>query len=300
MRTEQPPTDRPALDPRAILAALGHSDAERITPVAGGADAALWRVDTAAEPFALRVLQPHQRTQAQNEIAAMAAAAAGGVPVPRIAATGTWQDHPALVLGWCPGLSLAESMLTEPTRGERLGLAFGRTQALLHAIPAPPGLPHPPDAWIEWARPDDALRARLTQLATSRPRLLHLDYHPLNVLVDGDQITAVLDWANARGGDPRADLARTASILHFAPLPDTVPAKQASAFRRTCIAAWRTGYRETGASVRQIAPFYAWAGQAMIHDLSPRLGRADVPWLTVAYLDRVDRWAAQWRRRAGL
>ena len=301
MGTDRPAAIRTAPDPQAVLAALGRADAERITAVTGGADAALWRVDTAAESFALRVLQPHQSGQARNEIATMSAAAAGGVLVPRIEATGTWRDHPVLLLGWCPGRSLAEAMLTDPARTDALGRAFGRTQALLHAIPAPPGLAHRSDAWIEWGRPDDVLRARLRQLATDPAKLLHLDYHPLNVLVDGDRITAVLDWANAKSGDPRADLARTASILRFAPLPDTGSTAQAmNARRQAFIAAWRAGYREAGARVRQMASFYAWAGQAMIHDLSPRLGRTDVPWLTMSYLDRVERWAAYWRRRAGL
>jgi len=30
-------------------------------------------------------------------------------------------------------------------------------------------------------------------------------------------MTALLDWANARAGDPRADLARALAILRFGP-----------------------------------------------------------------------------------
>src|SRR3954462_5501389 len=49
-------------------------------------------------------------------------------------------------------------------------------------------------------------------------RLLHLDLHPFNVLVDEDgEPTGVIDWANAAGGDPELDRARTWSILTLDP-----------------------------------------------------------------------------------
>src|SRR5436853_495789 len=77
-------------------------------------------------------------------------------------------------------------------------------------------------------------------LAGAAPRsdaLLHLDFHPLNVLVDGRRVTAVIDWANARAGDPRADLARTLTILRLSPVPPR--------FARlvgVLVAGWRGGY----------------------------------------------------------
>jgi aminoglycoside phosphotransferase (APT) family kinase protein len=49
-------------------------------------------------------------------------------------------------------------------------------------------------------------------------RLLHLDLHPFNVLVDeqGD-VSGVLDWANVAGGHPDLDRARSWSILTLDP-----------------------------------------------------------------------------------
>jgi aminoglycoside phosphotransferase (APT) family kinase protein len=130
--------------------------------------------------------------------------------------------------------------------------------------------------------------------------LLHLDLHPMNVLAQGRQVTAVLDWANARSGDPRADLARTASIFRFARLPGGTPVPLTHAVRRTLEAGWRHGYREAAGPIRGMAPFYAWAATAMVHDLSPRLGRRDLPWLTPAFLERVRAWGATWREHAGM
>jgi aminoglycoside phosphotransferase (APT) family kinase protein len=46
----------------------------------------------------------------------------------------------------------------------------------------------------------------------------HLDLHPFNVLVDDDgEPTGVIDWANAAGGDPELDQARTWSLLTLDP-----------------------------------------------------------------------------------
>jgi hypothetical protein len=121
----------------------------------------------------------------------------------------------------------------------------------------------------------------------------------MNVLVADGRISAVLDWANARAGDPRADLARTASILRFAPLDPEVPRPLGSLLQRLFIAGWRRGYRDVTGPISGMAPFYAWAGEVMIRDLTPRLGRPDLPWLDLQFLDRVRQWADGWRQRAG-
>ncbi len=43
--------------------------------------------------------------------------------------------------------------------------------------------------------------------------LLHLDYHPLNVLTDGKTIVGVIDWENVRLSDARLGVVRSLSIL---------------------------------------------------------------------------------------
>ncbi|HKD65574.1 MAG TPA: phosphotransferase [Candidatus Binataceae bacterium] len=43
--------------------------------------------------------------------------------------------------------------------------------------------------------------------------VLHMDYHPLNVLVIGGRITGIIDWVSAEGGDRHLDVATTATIL---------------------------------------------------------------------------------------
>lgn len=57
-------------------------------------------------------------------------------------------------------------------------------------------------------------------------RLLHLDLHPLNVLMSTTRGPVVIDWPNARRGDPMSDVALTFALITCAriPLPRPVAA----------------------------------------------------------------------------
>jgi aminoglycoside phosphotransferase (APT) family kinase protein len=120
--------------------------------------------------------------------------------------------------------------------------SFVRTQAALHRLDprsvAPEGVPHAfgasdsaPDAplldrildtiaervehgplpflreALEWAR------SRASAFRQARPSLVHMDYHPQNVLVKGVQVSGVIDWVNADLGDRHLDAATTSVIL---------------------------------------------------------------------------------------
>ena len=272
------------VDPRAVLVALGVGDAERIEPATGGwSTTRVWRVERPGARLALRLFRPGQHEPARREAGAMRAAAAIGLPVPRVHAEGSWQGRPALLLDWCAGRPLLDDLRRRPWALWAAGHAFGRMHARLHRATAPPGLP----GWIDWpARPEPSLRARLEAVAR-RDVLLHLDFHPLNVLVKGSEVSAVLDWANARAGDPRADVARTFTILLLAP-PRRSRAIEVT--RRLLAAAYRHGYEREAAPLADMAPFLAWAAQAMLHDLRPKLGQPGIP-LAEADLAPIAVWA---------
>lgn len=62
--------------------------------------------------------------------------------------------------------------------------------------------------------------ARLARLPKG-DRLCHMDFHPDNVMLS-ERGWVILDWMNARAGDPLADLARTSLMLRVAgPPPGT-------------------------------------------------------------------------------
>ncbi len=298
-----------SLDPLAILASLGVVDATRLVPISGGQDTAVWRVERPGGPCALRVFRPEQRPVCDWEVAAMAAAAAGGIPVPAVYAQGLWRNRPALLLSWCRGRPLASELAARPWRLWSLGVAFGRRHAAIHALQAPPALQQAP-SWLERLGPPEAgdaaaarLRAALATLSR-RDALLHLDYHPLNVLADGRQITAILDWANARAGDPRADLARTYTLLRLAPWPPShgLRSLAVAAVRRLFERAWRHGYQLASGFAfdpSQLAPYYAWAGRWLERELMRRLDPSAAGWIEPRDLLRIRRWNAYWLCQAG-
>jgi aminoglycoside phosphotransferase (APT) family kinase protein len=271
-----------AVDPYALLADLGLSDASAVTPVGGGWDTALWRVQRGSASFALRVFRSDQTAQWRRELLVMQAATEHGLPVPWVHASTIWDGHPALLLSWCPGRPLLDQVRAEPWRVWALGVAMGRVHARIHAVPGPA-----------------SLRAALPASLPQGAALLHLDYHPLNVMSSHRGITCVLDWANAAVGDPRADLARTVTVLRLAPAPPGTPATLLMALRRALELAWRTGYQVSGGSFRDMAPFYAWAGAMMEADLRPKLGRPGI-WLRPSDLERIHRWTNRWNQRVGL
>jgi aminoglycoside phosphotransferase (APT) family kinase protein len=285
-------------NPFAVLAALGLVGPSRITPVTGGADATVWCVAYGDAEYALRLLRADQAAMVRRETVVIAAAAAAGIPVPRVLTEGSWENRPALLLSWMPGQLLRHELACHHWRAWSLGVEFGRVQAAIHAVPVPAALRRQPLSWVEWAEPDAALRDCLRRSRDGEV-LLHLDYHPANVLMERGRVSAVLDWANARAGDRRADLARTAAILHFAPLAGR-PSPVTAIARRAFIAGWRHGYRGVAGRMTGMAPFYAWASMVMTHDLAPRVGRTDLPWLTPALLADVRRWGDGWRTAAGL
>lgn len=258
---------------------LGTFDrAERAT---GGFDTTVWHLERGGRQFALRVFRPNQLPTLQRELVALGAARGGGVPVPRVYALGTFEDRPSLLMQWSQGRPLLDELRARPGQLLTLGVRFGRQHAALHRVAAPASLRA---NWIDWAGPlAPGLAARLRQLpAIDKPRLLHLDYHPLNVLVQDGRVSSVLDWTNAHAGDPRADFARTVTILRLSP-PRAGGVEQL--VRMVLELGWRYGYGARHAR-DEIAPFYAWAGAAMLHDLASRFSAAE--------LAHVRRWTAEW------
>lgn len=279
------------IQPLEILHALGIDEFSSVTPLQGGQDMAMWKVEWGEQPYALRVFPPGEHARCEHERAVMTAVHAVGLPAPEVRVSGVWRDHPVLLITWLSGRMLSDELRLHPWRLWRLGRAFGRMQAAIHMVPVPAHLLRQPDAWITWQCKDEpVLQERLRRLASDPPTLLHLDYHPNNVLTDGKQITGVVDWVNAHAGDPRADLARTLSILRVAPQVRK-PLLWWLGLQLFAMA-WHLGYQHERGKACKMPPFYAWAGTVMLHDQEHR------------YRDRphellpARRWANKWKRRS--
>jgi Ser/Thr protein kinase RdoA (MazF antagonist) len=227
-------------------------------------------------------------------------AAAVGVPVPAPVASGWFDDRAVDVASWCSGRPVAAVFAGAREAGDaeaarQVCRRFGRTQAQLHAacvqerglLPDAAGL-------LERAGCDPALRTMLAMVVDAEAdSLLHMDYHPFNVLDDGHAVTGVVDWTNAAVGDPRFDLARTRSLFvlahDLAPrFADLVP---------DLLTDWRAGYEQERPMPddEELAPFLACAGGLLLADWRPRVaaGQASGRLLEVAAA-----WARTWHDRA--
>jgi aminoglycoside phosphotransferase (APT) family kinase protein len=274
------------IDPLPILAGLGIGQPGKVTPISGGWDTSLWRVDDGEHAYALRVFRPEQAQTCHREAVVMRALGDFGLPVPAVHAEGSTDGVPALLLGWCPGRPVLQEIRASPWRIWRLGVAMGRVHARIHAVDV-----------------SDALERALTAVpqiedTSTRLSVLHLDYHPLNVMTNGNAITGVLDWANVAVGDRRVDLARTVTLLRLAPLPPGTPSVVGAALRAALELAWRRGYRgrQTTDPFEGMEPFYIWAGAMMERDLRPKLGKPGV-WLQESDLLHIHRWTMSRRPR---
>ena len=288
--------------PARLLAALGIGGTVTATPLTGGwSGCRLWRVERAGSPpLVLRAFPGSTDAGSRREATIHALVRTAGIPAPAIEAVGAVPTGAAMTMALMPGIPLAQALLAteHPDAARDLGRSSGAMLARLHAIPGPAlaeagvwlGGAADPGNWLAWLDPSPRLRRLLapwldTPMGADR-RLLHLDYHPENLLVDpasGD-ITAVLDWTNARIGPPVADLARTRSILRLVAIMPGLPPGAG-----TAIAAYGKGFLDAYTAQHgaidpaMLLAFDAWALAIQVADLAPKRAMPDT-WLTDATL----------------
>ena len=140
------------------------------------------------------------------------------VPTPQI----LWAEPPVLALAAVPGQTLGR--LGQPSLASpRAWAAAGATLRRLHDAPLPPW----PDTTVDelqsrltaacdWLISNDALRVDVIsgcrQLAERvhrpwTPAFIHGDLHLEHLFVDGNRVSGIIDWSEARQGDPLFDIA---------------------------------------------------------------------------------------------
>ena len=213
-------------------------------PLSGGAIQENWQLtclldpapDAVPERFVLRrdavATIAASRSRAE-EFALLSVAHEAGVLVPTPIG---YCDDPAILgsgfslVALVDGVGLGPRVVKDRSLGgdrEALAARLGRELARIHAIrPPQPGLhflgaPPASPAQAEI----DAMRAALDALGVARPALewglrwaerhapasqgcvlIHNDFRTGNYMVDGDGLTAILDWEFAGWGEPMADL----------------------------------------------------------------------------------------------
>ncbi|HEY2603784.1 MAG TPA: aminoglycoside phosphotransferase family protein [Thermoleophilaceae bacterium] len=153
---------------------------------------------------------------AEREATALRIVAGAAVPTPSLVAVdpdGALAGVPALVMSRLPG-----RIVWHPAEPERFLRALAEMLPAVHATPLPAGVALPDYRPYElklsrapaWAtHPDIWLRAieALTGSPPSDERVfIHRDFHPGNVLWEGDRLSGLVDWVNASAGSPWADV----------------------------------------------------------------------------------------------
>jgi Ser/Thr protein kinase RdoA (MazF antagonist) len=155
------------------------------------------------------------QSNTDREVAAMALAP---IPTPEV----LWRKPPVLALGALPGTALGrlgEPSLTSPGAWA----AAGAVARMLHDAPLPPWpgrsvaeIASELDSECEWLLTNRVLPVDLVTrnreiaqaaLRPFTPVFTHGDLQVAHVFVDGEEITGVIDWSDARQGDPLHDLA---------------------------------------------------------------------------------------------
>lgn len=228
----------------------------------------------------------------------MRAARAGGLPVPDVQATGTFEGAPFFVLEWMGGVTAVDMALKAPWRMARVARALGAAQARFHAIPPPAGLPERGTAWIEATIAHPGLRAAL--LRESRAdTFCHLDFHPLNVLGQGTTVTAILDFAAAGVSDRRADLAFTNTALLDIPAPPGPTRPVMQLLRRVYNKNWRKGYASVAGSF-PLTPLFEALGIYYYFGEVSRAVEEKRGWVQARELDALRKKVSERLRAAGL
>ncbi|TDH54182.1 phosphotransferase family protein [Mycobacterium eburneum] len=218
--------------PAVLAPALGPVTIADLRALTGGASRTTWAFDAVTDhgrrALILRTGPPDDvHASMELEARAQGAAAAAGAPVPHIlvadnstAALG----NPFLICDAVGGETIVRRIFRHLDGADgdagRAGLLrqCARALAAIHRAEACAGLPMEDqlDAWrdrldamgdttatFEWA---------FRWLAAHRPppsppRLVHGDYRMGNLIIDGHDLAAVLDWELVHEGDPHEDLA---------------------------------------------------------------------------------------------
>ena len=122
----------------------------------------------------------------KRESLVMEHARSHGYPVPRVLEV----TADALVLERIEGRTMAQELRRRPWAVRRHAALLAGLHRYLHELPAPSTL----------------------AAVSEGDRLLHLDLHPENVMLSANG-PVVIDWTNARRGDPPLDVALTWVIL---------------------------------------------------------------------------------------
>lgn len=187
-------------------------------------------------PLTIRLLPgPQTLPRGQHAFAVQQHLNKLGYPVP---APLIWEEDsevlggPFLIMEQVPGATMLHKLVSEPWNSVGHIRSMAELHTKLHGLPTS-GFPDQGQPLLERCLEEiqermgqyglNALSAGLAWLRDhtpeipSKPCIVHLDFHPLNLIYRADQLPVVLDWDEADIGDYHADIATTLMLMHCAP-----------------------------------------------------------------------------------
>lgn len=231
------------------LEAPGLAFAELPTPILGGFDTSIYAfsLSNAEARYSGALIARVFRTPAEGErtryeAAVQNAVAALGYPAPEVVLVENQADAlsgPFIIMRRMPGNAMLGALLG-PKMGNMATL-LGQWHARLHQLDAEefrrrlgdavdPRRLASVDALLDQYEQSvttaslDGLRPALRWLLEHRPAaaatssICHGDFHPLNVLVLGGEVTGVVDWAWVAIAEPEFDVGSTIALLNHGPV----------------------------------------------------------------------------------
>lgn len=220
-----------------------------LTRIGQGRTAEVFALD---EHRVIKVARPEAAESLDREAVALRAAHGAGMPVPAAHELVEIDGRRALVMGRARGIDMLTGFARKPWTLLRAGAKLGRLHARLHETVAPAALPAARQVIerriTESPEVPDAVRKRVLAILHELPegdRLCHFDFHPANVVTDGNDLT-VIDWPGACRGDPLADVAATVIVLRggkTGPGTPLVTRLFAPLGRKLILGGYQRGYR---------------------------------------------------------
>ncbi len=224
------------------LAEAGHTSVfvEPPSPVSGGRDTLIYSFRTqGGGPQILRLFPSGSVGRARFEAAVQSAVATQGYPVPQVVLAGDdIAGLPFMVMERVPGEPLASWIVPPGPRMLRAPRMLAEAHVALHALDAgavqaaveglDAGKPHRPAEMLarrleQLDRPEDTSLRRAVEWARERAVggddvVCHGDFHPFNVLVDGDSLSGVIDWTDLQFAPREYDVARNMVLNDHVPM----------------------------------------------------------------------------------
>jgi aminoglycoside phosphotransferase (APT) family kinase protein len=119
-----------------------------------------------------------------------------GYPIPKVGEVS--DDGLELIMERLDGVTMVEALTAAPWKARRFGRTLAQLHVQLHDLSAPEWLVDAP--------------------CGAGSQLLHMDLHPLNVMMTS-RGPVVIDWTNAARGDPNVDVAVTWTLMSAAEVP---------------------------------------------------------------------------------